>query len=451
MKLSRRNVLGSPLAAAPLLHAQGGSKPNLVFLISDDHSYPDLGALGSPVQTPNLDRLVREGVVFDNCFVSSAQCSPNRSSILTGCSPHTTATSRLHTPMPEYEVTVIDHLRDAGYFTGAFRKVHQGAAFDKRWNYYAASPKTPFSEFFDKLPQGKPFYLHIGLTDPHRPYRRGSYPVKHDPAKVNVPKWLPDSPEIRQDIADYYDAISRMDADAGQVLALLKERNLLDNTLVIFTGDNGMPFPGAKGTCYEPGIHVPLVAWWPGKVKPGVRKELIAHVDLPSTWLEAAGIAPPAKMQGRSFLPLLTGAGAYTPREAAFSERNWHDNYDPIRSVRTSRYKLIFNAQPNLPYRPIADLRDSPTWASYLALARRASLSPEHMRLQQPVRPVVELYDLESDPHEFYNLANDPKHAGIQERLKKQLSDWMHDTSDYLPPCFPRRGEPAGRHWPMSL
>lgn len=107
--------------------------------------------------------------------------------------------------------------------------------------------------------------------------------------------------------------------------------------------------------------------------KPGKRKELIAHVDLPSTWLEAAGIPQPKKMQGRSFLPLLTGSGTYTPREAVFSERNWHDNYDPIRSVRTVRYKLIFNAQPNMPYRPIADLRDSPTWASYLALARRAS------------------------------------------------------------------------------
>lgn len=450
MKLSRRSVL-TTAGAAPLAAQSPPQKPNFVFIISDDHSHPDLGALGRPVQTPNLDRIAREGIRFDNCFVTSAQCSPNRSSILTGCSPHTTATSRLHTPMPDYEITLIDLLKEAGYFTGAFRKVHQGASFDKRWNFYGGA-REPFAKFFDALPKGKPFYLHMGFTDPHRPYKRGVYPAKHDPAKVFVPPFLPDTPEIRDDIADYYNAISRMDMEAGQVLALLTERNLLENTLIFFTGDNGMPFPGAKGTCYEPGIRVPLLAWWPGRAKGGRNvSDLIAHVDLPATWLAAAGIPQPKKMQGGSFLPLITGQGSYTPREAVFSERNWHDNYDAIRSVRTRRHKLIFNALPHLPYRPIADLRDSPTWASYLNLARRAELKPEHLRLQQPVRPVVELYDLEKDPWEFHNLADEPAYAGLRENLKMRLSDWMHDTSDYLPPCFPRPGQPAGRNWPMSL
>jgi arylsulfatase A-like enzyme len=197
---------------------------------------------------------------------------------------------------------------------------------------------------------------------------------------------------------------------------------------------------------------VPTVAWWPGKIQGGQkRSELIAHVDLPATWLDAAGIPQPKKMQGRSFLPLLTGSGSYQKREAVFSERNWHDNYDPIRAVRTDRYKLIFNAQPQLPYRPIADLRDSPTWASYLGMARKAQLSPELMRLHQPSRPVVEMYDLETDPNEFVNLANDPKHAATRVKLQQLLSRWMHETSDYLPPCYPISGQPAGRNWPMSL
>lgn len=448
---TRRTVLRGSMAAAPALAQPPGRRPNFVFLISDDHSFPDLGVLGSPVETPHLDRIAREGLRFDNCFVTSAQCSPNRSSILTGCTPHTTATSRLHTPMPDHEVTVIDQLKQAGYFAGAFRKVHQGASFDKRWDFYG-SAQTPFEKFLDALPAGRPFYLHIGFTDPHRPYRKGTYPRQHDPAKVRVPPWLPDTPEIRGDIADYYNAISRMDAETGQLLALLRQRGLEDNTLVLFTGDNGMPFPGAKGTCYDAGIHVPLVAWWPGRIRPGQsRRELIAHVDLAATWLDAAGIPQPKRMQGSSFLPLLTGSGPYTPRDAVYSERNWHDNYDPQRSIRTARHKLIFNAQPHLPYRPIADLRDSPTWASYLDLARRARLSPEHMRLHQATRPVVELYDLEADPNEFYNLAGDPKHTAIRESLQHKLSDWMHDTSDYLPPCYPRPGQPAGRNWPLSL
>ncbi|MDX1979663.1 MAG: sulfatase [Bryobacteraceae bacterium] len=450
MSLTRRSLLQTP-AAAPLLAQPNSRPPNIVFIISDDHSYPDLGCCGNPaIKTPNLDRLAGEGMRFDNCFVTSAQCSPNRSSILTGCAPHTIGTSRLHTAMPEWETTFVDLLKDAGYFAGAFRKVHQGAAFDKKWNFYG-TPRDQFSKFFDAIPAGKPFFLHVGFTDPHRPYGRGAYPVRHDPKSVIVPKYLPDTAEIRQDIADYYDAIARMDMESGQVLDLLRQRGVADQTLVIFTGDNGMPFPGAKGTCYDPGIRVPLLARWPGRIQPAsVRKELIAHVDLPSTWLEAAGLTPPKKMQGRSFLPLLEGK-AYTPREAVFSERNWHDNYDPQRSIRTDRYKLIFNAQPNLPYRPIADLRDSPTWASYLNEARRARLSAEHMRLMKPARPVVEMYDLQKDPNEFYNVAEQPEHARTCEELKMKLSDWMHATNDYLPPCFPRPGQPAGRNWPMSL
>ncbi|MBL8179862.1 MAG: sulfatase [Bryobacterales bacterium] len=448
MKVTRRTLLGSAAGAA-LAQAQQ-TKPNLVFLISDDHSYPDLGVLGAPVATPNLDRLAREGAIFDNCFVSSAQCSPNRSSILTGCTPHTTATSRLHTPMPDHEPSVVDALKDAGYFTGAFRKVHQGASFDKRWNFYAGA-EAPFGKFFEALPAGKPFFLHVGLTDPHRPYKRGKYPVMHDAKKVHVPAFLPDTAQVRDDIADYYNAIGRMDADCGLVLKELEQRKLLDNTLILFTGDNGMPFPGAKGTCYDAGLRVPLVAWWGKRIPAGSRHaHPIAHVDLPSTWLEAAGVQPWKKMQGRSFLPLLTG-GAYTAREAVFSERNWHDNYDPIRSVRTTTHKLIFNALPHQRYRPADDLADSPTWANYQQLARRNQLAKHHLRLVQPTRPAIEMYDLRTDPNEFHNVADDPAQGEVRAQLERKLSDWMHDTSDYLPPAYPRQGRGGGRGWPTSL
>ncbi|MCS7026192.1 MAG: sulfatase [Bryobacteraceae bacterium] len=452
MPYSRRSLLQTPAALAPALLQGQPRRPNFVFLISDDHSYPDLGALGRPVRTPNLDRIAAEGVVFENCFVSSPQCSPNRSSIFTGCTPHTTSTSRLHTPMPDWERTFVDDLRQAGYFAGAFRKVHQGNAFDKRtWNFYATA-QEPFQKFFDALPPGRPFFLHIGFTDPHRVYKRGRYPVKHDPAQVVVPAFLPDDEEIRDDLADYYNAISRMDMEVGQVLDLLKQRNLMENTLVLFTGDNGMPFPGAKGTCYDPGIRVPLLAWWPGRTKPGTKQsELISHVDLPCTWLEAAGLPIPKRMQGRSFLPLLTGLGDYRPREAVFSERNWHDHFDPQRCVRTRRHKLIFNALPHLPYRPIGDLRDSPTWAAYLRLAHQGKLSAAHLRLHQPARPMIELYDLEKDPNEFHNVATDPQYATVREDLQRKLSDWMHETYDFLPPCYATPGASSGRGWPLSL
>jgi len=301
------------------------------------------------------------------------------------------------------------------------------------------------------LPSGRPFWLQFGSTDPHRPYRPGACDPPHDPAKVKVPDFLPDTPEIRRDLAMYYDEIARFDRECGELLDLLEKRSLAENTLVIMTGDNGMPFPRAKGTCYDPGLQVPLIAWWKGRIEAGrVVDDLIAHVDLPVTWLDAAGIEKPGKMQGRSFLPLLEGR-PYEKRKAVFSERNWHDNFDPIRSVRTERYKLIFNAAPHFPYRPAWDLENSPTWASLKREARRGRLKRRHLQLFNRTRPMLELYDIRRDPGEFNNLADDPAHEDVLNDLMRLLSDWMHDTYDYLPPALPRPGEPPGRNWPVSL
>ncbi|MBM3756522.1 MAG: sulfatase [Acidobacteria bacterium] len=448
MQISRRTVLASSAAAAQSTAAR---PPNIVFLISDDHTAADLGCYGNThVHTPNLDKLAREGARFTNCFVTSAQCSPNRSAIFTGCTSHTTGTSRLHAPMPPWEKTFVDLLKEHGYFTGAFRKVHQGDEFNKRFDFYAARP-AKFESFFDKAPKDKPFFLHVGFTDPHRPYTKGAFTPPHDPAKVRLPNFLPDTPAIREDLAHYHDFIARMDAECGTLLALLESRGLASNTIVFFTGDNGMPFPGAKGTCYDPGIHVPLIVKWPGMTKPGeVRSELISHVDLAPTWLDIAGAPVPPKMQGKISTGLWK-SGGFQAREAVFSERNWHDNFDPIRSIRTRRFKLIFNAAPHFPYRPAWDLEGSPSWSSYQAASRRPGFKPHFARLLQPARPIVEMYDLSKDPDEFNNIANDPAYAKDKQELLKRLSDWMHDTYDYLPPAFARPGEPAGRGWPVSL
>jgi arylsulfatase A-like enzyme len=256
---------------------------------------------------------------------------------------------------------------------------------------------------------------------------------------------------VRRDLAHYHDEISRMDAECGRIFEILEKRGLAENTLVVFTGDNGMPFPRAKGSCYDPGIRVPLLARWPGRIRPGrVSEELIAHVDLPVTWLDAAGLPKPEKMQGRSFLNLLLGR-PHQGREHVFSERNWHDNFDPIRAVRTRRHKLIFNAAPHFPYRPAWDLENSPTWAAYVQEGKRGRLSSPQMQLLAPARPMLELYDLESDAHEFHNLATSAAHAEVLHEMKGRLSQWMHDTYDFLPPAFAAPGEPAGRGWPVSL
>lgn len=449
---TRRAWLGAAAAAPAILKAQPERRPNILFLISDDQSYPDLGCNGNTaVHTPNLDRMAAEGMRFENCFVASPQCSPNRSAIFTGCTPHTTSTSRLHTPMPEWEPSILEPLKQAGYFTGAMRKVHQGGEFNKRFDFYSQDRTTPFEKFFDAVPKGRPFWFQAGFTDPHRPYRPGAFSPPHDPAKVRVPNFLPDHPEVRKDLGHYYDSIARMDADCGQIFSILEKRGMLENTLIVMTGDNGMPFPRAKGTCYDPGIRVPLLVKWPGRIQAGtVKRELIAHVDLAPTWLEAAGLPAPKKMQGRSFLPLLTG-GSYQPNEEVCSERNWHDNFDPIRSVRTDRYKLIFNAAPHFPYRPAWDLADSPSWKAIQELGRRSKLTPGQLRMLDSNRPMLELYDLQNDPDEFNNLATSSTHREVFDDLTRRLSMWMHRTYDFLPPGRSVQGEPPGRNWPVSL
>lgn len=430
--MDRRQFLrsGGALAAGALSAQQAPLKPNIVFLISDDHSWPDLGCYGNKAaRTPNLDRLASQGVRYTQCFVSSPQCSPNRSSIFTGLPPHQTATSRLHAPMPESQPTFLEGLREQGYHLGAFRKVHQGREFDRRWDFYG-DEKRPFSAFFDQRPKDRPFFLHVGFIDPHRPYPGNAFDPPTDPAKVPVPHWLPDTPEVRKDLADYLDEIARMDKESGEVLRLLERHGLAENTMVVFTGDNGMPFPPkGKGTLYEYGIRVPLIVRWPGKVQAGsVSGKLVSHVDLPVTWLAAAGAPKPERMRG---VNLLNGR-----RDEIYSERNWHDNFDLCRCIRTDRYKLIYNAMPEKPNRPIADLAGSPAWASYLAMEKAGKLTPEQRQQLTPERPLLELYDLQNDPHEVRNLADDPQLTATQEQLLSRLSSWMDTTNDFLPPPY---------------
>ena len=411
------------------------SRPNFVFLISDDQSYSGAGCNGNPeVHTPNIDRLASQGLRFEHCFAPSPSCSPSRSAILTGESPHETGTSRFRSPMPATQNTILEYLKPANYYTAAFKKVHQGTAFWSRWDFKGLH--KPIRSFFEARPKGRPFYLHIGYHDPHRPYLPGErYPEKNPRSSIKVPAFLTDTPGVRKDIAHYYEAIERLDVKVGYLLKLLEEHDLAENTLVIFTSDQGMSFPGAKGTLYDPGLHVPLIARWPGKITPGrVSSDLVSLIDLAPTWLEAAGLPVPKAMDGTSFLPLLLGR-PFQPREAVYAERNFHTHLDLIRCVRTNRYKLIQNYLPEIPYLPLSDIARSPSWRSIESLAHEQKLSPELYRhyFGRP-RPQEEFYDLQSDPDELNNLAGNPKYKADLLHLQELLSRWMINTHDFLPP-----------------
>ncbi|MCL5005153.1 MAG: sulfatase [Acidobacteria bacterium] len=409
--------------------------PNFVFLISDDQSCPDAGCYGNKfLHTPNIDRLAREGMRFDCTFAPAPSCSPSRSAILTGESPRETGTSRFHSPMPVGQMTILEYLKIRGYYTGAFKKVHQGLEFWNRWDFQGHH--LPIETFFDRRPKDRPFYLHIGYHDPHRPYLPGErYPAHNTRSEVVDPGFLPDTSGIRRDLAHYYEAIERLDLRVGKFLELLDERGLAENTLLIFTSDQGMSFPGAKGTLYDPGLRVPLIARWPGKIRPGrSSSELISLVDLAPTWIEAAGIRIPKTMNGTSFLGLLT-EGKYQPREEIYAERNYHTHLDFIRCVRTGRYKLIHNFLPEESYRPLSDIARSPSWRSIEHLHHDGKLTPALTRkyFGKP-RPEVEFYDLEKDPWELGNLAGNSAYSETIRKLQAKLSRWMIRTHDFLPP-----------------
>jgi N-sulfoglucosamine sulfohydrolase len=421
---------------------QQSKKPNIVFLFSDDQSSPDLGAYGNTIiKTPNLDRLAEEGVLFKRAYVTTAQCSPSRASILTGRSAHAVGASRLHINAQQGFTSLIEMLNDAGYFTGAYRKVHQ-QNIQSQFDFFGGN-KEKLTTFFDQLPEDQPFFLWFGSRDPHRPYTSGKYEYQHDPATVIVPDYLPDTEAVREDLANYYNELTRFDNESGQIMDLLREKGLDENTIIVMSSDNGMPFPRAKGTCYEAGVHVPLIIKWPGNIKGGtVIDEMVSLIDLTPTWLEAAGIPVPEVMEGHSLIPLFNGDRT-NKREYVFTERNWHDNWDPMRSVISEKYKLIQNYRPEAGTTHTLDRLFSPTWDEFERLQTQGKLDERLQYYFDETKPVIEFYDLENDPGEWSNLADDPEYAELIDQHQQALANWMNNTHDFLP--SPRDAFPQGR------
>jgi len=286
---------------------------------------------------------------------------------------------------------------------------------------------------FRTRPPEKPFFLWLAAVDPHRDYRQGILEQPHRLEEVLVPPYLPDTPEVRKDLALYYDEITRLDGSVGKVMAELDRQGQRDNTLVLFLSDNGRPFPRAKTTLYDSGIKTPLIARWPKVIRSGgAAGGLVSTVDIAPTILELAGIAIAPSIQGKSFAPLLRDSQARI-RDAIFAEKNWHDYDDRARAVRTERYKYIRNDYPELPLTPPADAGRSITAVTMRRLRGAGKLTPEQAVIYRKPRPAEELYDVQQDPHEFRNLAADPKHAAILEALRKRLAEWEKETNDLRP------------------
>ena len=466
------------VSALPAPSATPASRPNILFILSDDQSVPHLGCYGDKaIKTPNLDRFASQGMCFDKQFCGAPQCVPSRATFMTGRSPVAVRITRFSSPLPADVPALPDLLRASGYYAGICRRTFHldgpagvgsvtGDVFARHPELRTFAKRVDFLEqdssrtqtvpivnqFLDKVPAGKPFFLWISFNDPHHVWDRNAIPVPHDPQKIPVPPYLPDLPEVRNDLARYYDEIARMDEEFQWVMDILQKRGLATNTLVVFLGDNGYAFPHGKGSLYDPGLNTPLLVRWPDKVKPGARSsELISGEDIAPTLLEAAGAPVPQAMSGRSFLKLLLGQ-PFEGRQYIFAERGPHgqstfnentkaNGFDQSRCVRSKQFKLIYNCTPHQIYAPVDSGGDS-YWQRMTALHAEGKLAPEFERayFTNP-RPVYELYDLQHDPGELTNLAGQAQYRSIERELKVALQEKMILDYDYLPLPLADKGQ----------
>jgi arylsulfatase A-like enzyme len=447
-----RRLLGALLTAWLPFSSLAAAKPNLLLLLGDNWGQ-HAGVYGTEVvRTPNFDRLAKEGVWFTHAFCPVPSCTPTRSALLTGQATHrledaANLWSRLWQKFPVYP----DLLEDAGYAVG-----HQGKGWgpgveepgDRRRN--AAGPKFPtFAEFLKTVPPGKPFCFWQGNTDTalHKWKAGTGVAAGMSPDAVKVPPWLPDVPEVRNEILDYYAAVQRWDTE---MLNLLEQSGRLEDTVIVAGSDNGWQMPRGLANCYDSGTRVPLALRWGRNVagaKPPVGRRMDDFVDLTDlapTFLEIAGLKPLPAMTGRSLLPLLRGE-VQPGRDAMFLERERHANVRrgdagyPCRAVRTKDFLFIRNLRPDrwaagdpelhFAVGPYGDIDGSRTKA-WMMQHKDEPLMKRPWELCFAKRPAEELYDLQRDPDQVHNVAERPEYATVKKQLRARLDDWMKRTED---------------------
>jgi len=436
---------------------------NVLLLIADDWS-PMAGCYGHDwLQTPNVDRFAEHATRFNNAFCTSPSCAVSRACILTGQHSHTHGQYghchghqgfRTHEHLPSLNRV----LQFAGYRVGHIGKCHTAPEsvypvdfrVDKA-DYDVDVPATVSDRMqaFFKQTGDQPFFLHVAGLFPHRrggarfgieSVPDGIQDVRYDPDSVHVPDFLPDTPETRLDLADYYTAVSRWDQFVGTVLDGLERAGHAEDTLVLLCSDHGMPFPGGKASSFDTGHRCPLLIRDPEVGTAQATDALASWVDLMPTVLDRLGVAPPAGLVGHSLMPAVRDA-ATSVQDAIYFSHNFHEvvGYDPYRVIRTATHKLTLNLAPELPTPIPSDLFRSPTWQAVRAgdldmMGRRPTQRFLHS-------PAVGLYDIVNDPVEAHNLADAPEHAGLRDDLFTRLDAMREATGDpWLELSFQRFG-----------
>ena len=450
MKLTRRQF-ASAAAGPALLRARSSRKPNIVLAIADDLGLTT-GAYGDNVaRTPNLDQLAREGVRFTHAFCTTASCSASRSVMLTGLHNHANgqfghAHDYHHFSLHANIRTLPSLLKPAGYKTGLIGKFHVAPPAQFGWDYLSEGSDREVRGMADKARQfvrdcgGSPFYLHVGYGDPHRAAvgfgnnraYQGVVKTPFDPAKVNVPSWLPDHPGTRGELAEYYEAANRLDQGIGFLIAALRETGQLDNTLFVFLSDNGPAFPNAKTNVYDAGSRLPMIVRAPWLARGGaVNNAMVSFADLTPAFLDAAGAqGPEYPLHGRSWLPVLASENP-AGWDQIFYSHTFHEvtMHYPIRGTRTRRWKYLRNLDWQKEFPHASDLYESLTWQEMMKRGGEARLGKRPVK-DYLFRAHEELYDLSQDPDEVNNLASDPKHRAELVQLRRDVIEFRKRTGD---------------------
>lgn len=432
-------VCVSTLSVAQKLPAQ----PNIVFIIGDDISPEDLGAYGNAaIRTPNLDQLAQAGLTFQNMYVTSSSCSPSRASIITGRYPHNTGAAELHTPLPAHLTLFPEQLRKAGYYTAQAGKWHEGPVTRRAYDTLLAGEKLngPGGEaqwlaLLQNRPKEKPFFLWLAPFDAHREWSADTFGQAHDPAtEVTVPPTLVDTKETRQDLASYYNEISRIDYHLGELEKELQRQGVAQNTIIIFMADNGRAFPGSKTLLYDRGLKTPFLLKWPAGIqhKGAVVEALVSSVDIAPTLLELAGAASSVTVQGKSFTKLLVQPRAAF-RNYIFAEHNWHDYEAYERAVRSKDFLYVLNLRPAFANGGPIDANQSPAARALQQAPATGTLTAlQNEALVQP-RPREEFFATTQDPLQQRNQIANPTYAREIAALKNTLRQWQEQTGDTAP------------------
>lgn len=424
-------------------------RPDVLFVIADDWGYPHAGAYNDPlVKTPNFDRVAKAGVLFTNAYCAAPSCSPSRAAILTGRYPHRLEQGvNLWGFLPKKFPVYPELLKEAGYAVGSQRKGWGPGKYQEGgYKDNPAGQVVDVKQFFRSLSKEKPFCFWYGSSDPHRPYDKGTGKASGmDETRVKVPGFLPDVPEIRSDLLDYYLEVQRFDTDLGEVLDLLDSLGRLQNTIVVVTADNGIPFPRAKANVYDGGAHVPLAISWGDKIKGGRTFEgFVNLIDISATFIDATGLKSLSTIDGKSLLPILMGTTNEHRREV-FLERERHayareDNVSyPMRAIRNNDFLYIRNVKPDrwpagdsIPIfnrAPYGDIDGGPS-KQYILQHQHDSGIALFVKLALNKRPFEELYDLKKDPYQLNNVAGMKAYENELKKLSQQLDAWMLETKD---------------------